>query len=142
DTSLGQFGYAGTSRHEQDIHREVYGGYERAYLGEVSHSGGVQHVGAGLLERLQAPDGVGKVGVATEVILCPGCEDQAGTGRVARGLGGCGDPISGLAYRVERGVSARGEVFDRAARQPGIDGRADGRRDVRGTVSETVLEVC
>lgn len=78
DASMAQVCYSGAARYKQDVDGAVDGRDERCYLGEVDHARGIEDIGAGLLEGLEALDRIAQVGMAPQVVFGPGGQDQAG----------------------------------------------------------------
>src|ERR1700741_591981 len=122
-----------------DARHEVEGPGKRgaypAHGVEVGKSRRHQDVGAGLLESLQALDGVVEVRSAAHEVLSPGRENKI---MRARDLCRSGDALDCMLEVVD--LVARC-VLNRATRQADARGEADGLRRRRRLVGKAVLQI-
>jgi hypothetical protein len=124
----------------EDVDRPADRAHHRTDVLEAGEAGGVEHVGARGLERLEPRDRVGEVVPAVQVVLGAGGEHERRPGR-AGGLRGRLDAGGGDVERVDGRVGPARRVLDRAAGEARRGGEADGLRDRLGRVGEAVLEV-
>src|ERR1051326_192023 len=81
----GERGIGGAHHHIERLAARLH--YD-AHGGEIAQPGRIEHIRPGLLERLQAPNGVVEVGPAADQVLGPGDEgerDRQGAGHFERG---------------------------------------------------------
>src|SRR5262249_34546652 len=110
------------------------------YRIERRQTGRIEHVGAGLLEGLEALDGVVEVLPAMEEIL--GARRQGeGEGELPRRLDGGGQTLQSVAEIIDRLSLIAARTLDRAADEPGSGRQPHRLGDGRGVVTEAILEI-
>ena len=107
---------------------------------EIRQCGGEQHVGAGLLERLQAANRVVQVRIAAQIVL-GSCRQHERERQSARGFDGGADALDGLVEIEQRLARLAGRILDRAADEAGLGCEPDRRSNDVRRVAETLLEV-
>ncbi len=126
------------SRPDEHVHRlRGDSAHDRVDGIHVGQTRRVEHVGAGLCERDEAPDRVVDIlATVQEIIGSPREHDVA-----ARGSRGGAHTSDGMVKLVDRAFRVRGRVLDSDARQPGVDGRSHGVGAVLWVRTETVFQV-
>ena len=129
---------SGPPPQQQHVHRPIDGADDRPHVLDGEQPRRVEHVGAGLLVRLQAADRVVEVADAVQQVLGPRRQHQTRSPWPPRGRR---DAVGRQADLVDRALVVTPEVLDRCPGRAGRGGRLDRRCHAGRVVGEAVLEV-
>ena len=123
---------------DHEVERPLEAGADLLDCREIRQARRKQHVGAGFLVGLEAPDGVGEIGIAADEVFRPRREQEFCRQRAGRSDGGL-DTAKGVVGVVDGLFRFAGRVLDRPADETDGGGVADCHRGILGRIAEAVL---